>query len=84
MKMQVYFVLLFIALVFIVGFHAKPMKFNAEDDSNDEMGNVKRGAIDPACTLSCTQWWWCRASGWFLKKCDKPAGCVCDQFAWEN
>ncbi|UJR36362.1 hypothetical protein I4U23_029088 [Adineta vaga] len=78
MKMQVYAVLLFIALVFVIGLHAVPM------DIDDDLEAFKRDDIDPQCTLDCGKWWVCRVRSFFLKKCSKPEDCNCGEFAWEG
>ncbi|CAF4007984.1 unnamed protein product, partial [Rotaria sordida] len=53
-----------------------------EQDEEILVRNV-RGAFDWQCTQACTQWWKCRFNGFFIRRCDKPQGCICDRFFWE-
>ncbi|CAF3399108.1 unnamed protein product [Rotaria sp. Silwood1] len=68
-----------VVLILIVSLHA-----NATDDNNGNYIKAAKGEINWQCTAKCTLWWKCRILGFFLRKCNKPAGCDCSKFAWER
>jgi hypothetical protein len=72
------FAILFIALIMIAGIHSATFKRYSDFDSES------RANIDVACTVNCAKRWKCRVTSIFTGKCDKPANCICDQFAWEG
>ena len=76
-KMQLFGVVLVILLVLTVNLHA-----DSPDPQNVEKAG--KGAISWPCTAKCANWWKCRILGFFFRKCSKPAGCDCSQFAWEG
>ena len=57
---------------------------HANSTDNDGYVRTAKGVIDWQCTAKCAVWWRCRLSGFFLRKCDRPAGCDCSRFAWER
>lgn len=81
MQIRCVVVFLVIASIMIEGFSARSM-----DDSSDnyQLERFMRGGIDVACTADCAKWWQCRITGFFIKKCNKPSGCDCSEFAWER
>ena len=88
-KMQSFVVVLLVASVLIASLHANPMdtETDTNTDTDTEMDTetnvrVARASIDPMCTVGCTKWWVCRVKGLFFRKCNKPAGCRCSEFAW--
>jgi hypothetical protein len=72
--------ILVITMAMVVSLHAGAFKRNSDYDYERD----SRGDIDVACTINCAKWWTCRVSSFFMGKCDKPANCVCDEFAWEG
>ena len=81
MRIPYVVVFLVIASIMVEGFSALPM-----DDSSDsnQLERFMRGGIDVACTANCAKWWQCRINGFFIKRCNKPPGCNCSEFAWER
>ncbi|CAF2905251.1 unnamed protein product [Rotaria sp. Silwood2] len=57
---------------------------NLQEEQDEEiLVRNARGAPDWHCTQACAQWWQCRFTGFFLRRCDRPQGCICDRFFWE-
>lgn len=77
MKMQIFGVVLLILLVLTASLHADSPAVNNVEKAG-------KGAISIPCTVKCANWWKCRILGLFFRKCTKPAGCNCSQFAWEG
>ena len=76
-KIQVFGILLLIALIFTMGLHAQ----STNDTSNLKLAKAD---ISWSCTAKCASWWKCRIFSFFLSKCSKPGGCDCSRFAWEH
>ena len=76
-KIQIFGIILLIVVVLIADLHA---------ETTDNTSNLKNGRADISwpCTAKCAAWWKCRNIRLLLKKCSKPAGCNCSQFAWEG
>lgn len=79
MKMQLLGVVLVVLLVLVGNLRA-----DSSDEGDEILERVSRGAISWPCTVKCGNWWKCRITGFFFRKCKKPAGCDCSQFAWEG
>lgn len=87
-RIYVIAVLLVMALL-MPSYQARRRAFHQDEDddaaaNSDEVQRLMRGDIDPVCTAQCYQWWRCRITGLFTKKCQEPEGCDCSKFAWER